>query len=198
MLTNTKNSADRREYFCVDDQVALKYRVVNQAEIEDALERRNEGYLDTNAMASSFASTSMEMKHALEKCKRELPEVATYLEGLNGKVDLLIRLLAANSSELPDHPTHDVNLSASGVSFRVTQEVAGESLLEIKLLFFPSFLFVVTVGRVVRCVRDNEMEAYPYRLAIEFSHLEDSDREILIRHVLQKEASLLRSVRDSD
>ena len=109
------HAADRREYFRINDQIALKYRIIEHAEIDGAIAKRKEGLPDVNSMASSFASTNLDMKHAIEKCRRELPEVATYLDGLNSKLEVLIRLLLANGSELPDHPTHDVNLSASGL-----------------------------------------------------------------------------------
>ena len=189
------DAADRREYFRINDQVALKYRVIEYSEIDGAIARRQEGFADVNAMASSFASTNLEMKHAIEKCRRDLPDVATFLDGLNGKLDLLIRLLVASGSELPDHPTHDVNLSASGVSFKVTREIPEDSLLEIKLLFFPSFLHIMIFGHVVRCRANDEVEGFPFELAVEFSHLEESDRELLIRHILQKESAMLREAR---
>ncbi len=194
METSTK-AADRREYFRINDEVALNYRVIERSEIDGAMEKRREGHLDVNALASSFANTNLDMRHALEKCRRDLPDVATYLDGLNTKVDLLIRLLLATGSELPDHPTHDVNLSASGLSFKVTREVIAGSILEIKLLFFPTFLYIVTFGHVVRCSTSDEIEEFPYELAVEFSHLEDSDKELLIRHILQRESAMLREVR---
>lgn len=190
------SAADRREFFRINDQVALNFRVIDRGEIDGAIEKREDGYLDVNTMASSFAHTNLDMKHAMEKCRRDLPEVATYLDGLNAKVDLLIRLLVATGSELPDHPTHDVNLSASGLSVKVTQEFVEGSALEIKLLFFPSLLYVVTFGLVVRCSASDEVEGFPFELAVEFSHLEDSDKELLIRHILQKESAMLREARD--
>ena len=194
MQTST-NADDRREYFRINDEVALKYRVIERSEIDDLVAKRREGHLDVNAMASAFATTGFDMKHAMEKCRRDLPEVATYLEGLNNKIDLLIRLLMASGSQLPDHPTHDVNLSASGLSFKGTLDVPRETIVEVKLLFFPSFLFVVSYGHVVRCSASKEIDGFPYELAVEFSHLEDNDRELLIRHILQKESAMLREAR---
>ena len=194
MQTNA-NAADRREYFRINDHVALKYRVIERAEIDGAKSKRQEGFPDINSMASSLANTNLDMKHSMEKCRRDLPEVASYLEGLNNKVDLLIRLLVANGSELPDHPTHDISLSASGLRFKTKQEVAKCSILEVQLLFFPSLLYVVTFGEVIRCAASHEVEGFPYELAVEFSHLEDIDRELLIRHILQKESAMLREAR---
>lgn len=193
-MQTTAKSADRREYFRIDDQVALKYRVVERSVIDNATAKRQEGFVDVNSMASSFANTNLDMKHAMEKCRRDLPEVATYLEGLNTKMDLLIRVLVASGSELPDHPTHEVNLSASGLSFKVKQQVPQDSMLEVKLLFFPSFLYVVTFAEVIRC-RPSDVAEFPFELAVAFSYLDDSDRELLIRHILQRESALLREAR---
>ncbi len=196
MNQTTAQGADRREFFRINDQVALHFRVVDEQEIAVALKRKEEGEVDSNAIVYSFSGANLEMKHAIEKCRRDAPEVASCLESLNTKLDLLIRLMIASRNEFPDHPTHEVNLSASGCSFRAREKIRPGTLLEIKLLFFPSFLHVLTYGRVVRCEQeDNEPLELPFHVATEFTHLQDNEQELLIRHILQKESAMLRAAR---
>ena len=188
--------SERREYFRINDEVALKYRLVDEDDMQRALAQRSAGDLDPNAIASSFANTSRQMKHAIERFRRELPDVAGYLDSMNTKLDLLVRMLLINSSELPDHPTHDVNISASGIAFRTDRELDSGQLLELRVMFFPSFLYMTSFARVLRSIRnDDDSDALPFTVAVEFCFANESDRELLIRHVLQKESELLREAR---
>lgn len=154
------------------------------------------GNSDTIALASEFAATSTQMKRGLEKFKRELPEVALYLEGLNDKLDLLVRLLAAADNELSDQPTHDVSLSAGGLSFDARTEIPKNSSVEIKLLVFPSYICIRTFGTVVYCRREKtDNSEFPFRVGIDFSYIRENDRELLIKHVLRKQSSRRREAR---
>lgn len=136
MQTGTSSSiSDRRKYFRINDQIALKYRIIEETEMDDTRKERRADLSRINSVAPSFTNINLDMKQEMDKCRRDLPEVAAYLEGLNSKVDLLIRLLVANASGLPDYPTHEVNLSASGLSFPVQREIAVGTMLEMQLLF---------------------------------------------------------------
>lgn len=196
MTENAHEAAERRQYYRIDDDVALKYRVVRREELDDALSRLKEGYPDLLGVASAFADMNVRMNHALDKCRQETPEVALYLEALNEKLDTLIHLLAVSDAGLPDRPTHRVNLSASGIRFNAREDIPAGTALEIKLVFFPSFMCIMSFGTVVRCVRaQNAPPGYPYDLALEFLFIRESDRELLVRHILQKESTALRSAR---
>ena len=184
---------DRRRYYRIEDEVALSYRVLEGRELERAMDRFGSGADDTIALAATFASTSVEMRRALDVVKRDFPELAHYLEGLNSKLDILARLIVVRESGLPDNPTHEVNLSASGMSFNVTEAIATGSVLELKLLVFPSHICILTLGAVVNCVRqEGSHPQFPFRVGVDFSYIRDSDRELLIRHVVQKQSSELR------
>lgn len=190
-------AAERREYFRITDQVALTYRIVDEQDIARAL-NEDQPALDMTSILASCAGTTLDLKHAVDKCRRDFPEVAACLEVLNAKMDLLVRLMLASGKELPDHPTHEVDLSASGLGFRSAHELPAETLLEMKLLFFPSFTHILTYGRVVRCYPDDtSQDEFSHTVAVEFTHLEETQKELLIRQVLQRESALLREARDT-
>ncbi len=198
MKANSLEAAERRRFYRIEDDVALKYRVVRKEELATAMSRAKEGYPDLVGVASAFADMNVRMKHALDKCRQETPEVALFLEGLNEKLDTLIHLLALSEAGLPDRPTHRVNLSASGIRFNAREGTPVGSALEVRLVFFPSFLCMTSFGQVVRCARAKESApGYPYDIALEFIYIRESDRELLVRHVLQKESTTLRAAREA-
>lgn len=188
---------ERRRYYRIDDDVALRYQIIPEATLPDALSHFDSGYADKWTLASEFAYTTTQMKQTLEKVRRETPEVAKYLEELNEKVDTLIRLLATSDSNIPNCPTERVSLSASGLAFDSQAQIPAGSTLEIKLLIFPSFVCFLSLARVVRCSReDDKNREFPYRIAVDFTHIREEAREMLIKHVLQKDSSNLRKARE--
>ncbi len=193
---NLIDAAERRRYYRIDDRVALSFRTITDKELTVALSRLQVGYPDKLSLASAFAATSAQMRTAMERIHRELPDVACYLEGLNEKLDLLVQLLAASEGDMADGPTHDVNLSASGMSFRNEEAIEKGTILEIKLLVFPSYVCILAFGTVVHCSRGERANpGTPFVVGVDFTHIRESDRDLVIRHVTQKQSIMLREAR---
>lgn len=188
------NWAERRDYFRVDDRVSLAYRPIADHELAGALERLEAGYPDKLSLASAFAANSTQMRQSMESIRRDSSDVAAYLEGLNKKLDLLVQLLAVSDNDLCERPTHAISLSASGLSFATKTALDVGQLLEIKLLMFPSYHCVVAFGSVVHCLRQR---AFPggHRIGVEFNHIRENDRDLIVRHVTQKQSAVLREAR---
>ena len=60
-------SDERREYFRIEDEVTLEYRVITESEMECVLFRIKDEVPDRFTAAASFASTSRQLKHLLNK-----------------------------------------------------------------------------------------------------------------------------------
>lgn len=187
---------DRRRYFRIDDRVALSFTPVEAADLPRALANLQPGAPGRLALASSFAGATLQMRPQLERLRRDEPEIVSCLETINDKLDMLIRLMALGESGLPDQPTHDVSLSGSGFSFHHDDALVEGTQLDITLLLFPEFLVVRALAVVVHCVGAPEAAA-PRRhtIGVDFTHIRESDREMVVRHVLQRQSSLLREAR---
>ena len=72
-------AVERRRYFRVDDEVALTYRVLTEEQLTAALSRLRVGYPDKLSLASAFASTSGQMRLALDRVRKDSPDIASYL-----------------------------------------------------------------------------------------------------------------------
>jgi len=188
---NAAADAERRRFYRIDEEVALRYRVVSADELDAALRRLQLGYPDRIGLASAFASSSAQMRTALDRVRHDLPEVATCLQGLNDKLDLLVQMMAASENELADHPTHNVNLSASGISFECAEPIEVGSTLEVKLLMFPSYLCILCFGTVVHC----QAADAKYQIGVDFSHIRENDRELIVQHVTRRQSEVLRAAR---
>lgn len=187
---------ERREYFRIDDEVVLEYRLINEDEVEPLVERIQARVPDRFTAASSFAATSRQMAHLMHKVQSQSPELARCLQAIDQKLNLLAQLFVTEEIHIEEHPTQEVNLSAGGIAFRSQQEIAPGSLLEMRIVLFPSLIGILNISRVIHCERVNDSNRqFAWQIAATYEHLRESDRELLVRHVMNKETRHLRSER---
>ena len=90
-----------------------------------------------------------------------------------------------------------MNLSASGMAFKSKDAVEPGITLELKLLLYPSLAGILAYAEVVDCAALEEEESgFSYQIRVNFSHLRESDRDLLIRHVVQRQTDQLRRARE--
>ncbi|MCB1759144.1 MAG: PilZ domain-containing protein [Gammaproteobacteria bacterium] len=184
---------DRREFFRIDDTVAMRYQSVPAAGLGKKLERYQKGLENEFTIMGNLAVISQEMSGVLRKIEHDTPDVARYLKALDRKVDLLGKAFLTWTSEMADQPASAVNLSASGMAFNTPDPVEIGTMLELKLLL-PHFTGLVLFAEVVACEQlpEQDGESPIYQTRVGFRHLREADRDVLIRHVLQRQSELLR------
>lgn len=187
---------ERREFFRIDDTVTLSYQAVPPAALVKKLERLDKGLESEFSLMSNLSVITQEMAGVLRKIELNTPDVGRYLKSLDHKIDLLGRAFLAWTSDLADQPASSVNLSASGMAFDTEEPSAPGTILELKLLL-PSFTGLVIYAEVVACEKIEGADGEQvYQTRVNFSHLRDSDRDVLIRHVLQRQSEYLRKKRE--
>ncbi|MCX7816621.1 MAG: PilZ domain-containing protein [Syntrophales bacterium] len=170
---------NNREYSRVYAYIPLKYRVVPSDEFH--------GLCSHIAVEPFYFDTSI------------LPEVEnaqleTWFNLINEKLDLIIRLLRAQADGFQSLPYKAVNISGSGISFSVHEEVRVGDILEIKMVlsdcnFHPVYLCVY--GEVVRV----EHLTSGYVIAVRFVKMDDRIRDEIVRFVFERERQILRERR---
>ena len=188
---SARDHAERRRYYRIEDRVTLTYRIVSAQDYQALMEPGHEPRAEEYSIAGTFAQLNRQTESLLRRIKETDPDIGRYLASLNDKLDLLARSLAMEASELADESPQLVDLSAVGIAFSHQTELPPTTLLELKLLLFPSLVTVHALARVVRCAPGKN----GFRIAVEFDYLADSDRELLIQHILHKESDLLRTRR---
>jgi c-di-GMP-binding flagellar brake protein YcgR len=186
---------ERREYFRIDDAVRLSIRKVPEEQIEELLQRLEYNIAGNFTVMSGLAAISAEMAVSMRRIEHESPDVAAYLKALDRKIEVLGRAFTAQESNLLDESAHPVNLSAGGMAMLVNECYPVGSAIEVKMLLFPSLTGVLTYGHVVACERLQEAPekpGYTHQLRVEFTHMREQDRDILIRHVLRCQSLALR------
>ena len=187
---------ERREFFRIDDTVTMRFQALPAATLSKKLEHYQKGLDNEFTIMGNLAVIGQEMSGVLRKIEHDAPDVARYLKSLDRKIDLLGKAFLTWTSEMADQPASAVNLSASGMAFNTSEPTEIGTTLELKLLL-PYFTGLVLLAEVVACEKLEAQEdgAPVYQTRVSFRYLRDADRDVLIRHVLQRQAESLRKAR---
>jgi len=188
---------ERRQFFRIEDSVNLGYQLVDPATLREKLESLNSGLDDEFMVMSSLAVISQQMTGVMRKIEAAQPDVADYLKALDRKVDLLGRAFLFQFSDLSEQPARAVNLSASGMAFTTAEAVDIGAILELRLLLLPSYAGLLIYADVVACDQEeSDGGAGEYHVRVYFSRLRECDRDVLVRHILQRQGSMLQRQRE--
>ena len=91
--------------------------------------------------------------------RHDLPDVAMYLEAVNRKVERVAQAVLADEERFLRQPIRPVNLSAGGIGFRSPETIAPSRYLEMRRILLPSYLGILTYGKVVSCRHESKADA---------------------------------------
>ncbi|MCP4487916.1 MAG: hypothetical protein GY820_11445 [Gammaproteobacteria bacterium] len=192
-------SNDRRRYFRIEDRVLMQTRLINPTELEQKLEDfwanrhqffiRNEFNHNLNEHIADFRAI-----------QNKMPELARYLEVLQRQIDHL------TSTVLPEQsPTFkqdiNVSLSAQGISFTTDEVFKPVDVVELSLKLQPSHQELVILARVVLVEDINDIDFQDnslHRISLDFEFIHDADREILVKHIHEKQIRALGAKHDNN
>ncbi len=188
---------ERRQFFRIDDSLSLSYRPIPADQLAASIRFLEEGVDSDFTVVSSLAAVSQEMAGTLNKIDKRQPEIAAYLKSLDRKIDILGRVLMAQTTELLNQPAQTVNLSGTGISFQVEEFIPPGSFLELKLILTPSYAGILCFAEVVGCdaLDTQEDGLQEYNLRATFVHIRERDRDVLIQYVIQRQGAQIRKAR---
>lgn len=197
--TIADESAERRNFFRIDDSVSMSYQQIAEQELDTRIgnmEREVEGNF---TVMGSIASINQNMAGILHRIEGNEPDIAEYLKAINNKIDILGRALLATANDIAEQPAQPVNLSASGMAFYTAKPIEHGVVLELRLLLMPSFTGIITFCEVVGCDQvDDAGEGFSFFTRVNFTHMREKDRDLLIRHVIKRQSELLRRRREQN
>lgn len=180
---------NQRKYFRINDSVALQYRLLPNGD-PATLEENYRSQRARLGLSNDFVLAREKKLPKMRHIAQRYPEVAEYLRFLEEELHALHMRLAARDSRLPEAPTHQVNLSASGVGFFSTEPLPEGRYVELSLRLFPLQTGIFALARVARVERQGEEDMW--WTALEFTHLPEDDREALVKHIHRLQVSRLR------
>ncbi len=189
-------SAERREYFRIDDEVLLQVRPVEAAEVATIAEHIGDRMPDRFTVAANFAVNSRHMSRLLHGMVADAPDLVRCLKMVDQKLNHLARLFVNEAVEQGTFTRLQVNLSAGGLVFPSPIVFAPDALLETRMVLPPSSTGILTVSRVVHCdPREATADGCAWLIAVEYVHIREADRDLLVSHIMNRETEVLRRLR---
>ena len=188
---------DRRQYFRIEDDAHVRLREVVEAEYAQALDAGAPPGGEECGLVAELHHLSSQAGILMSRLRKSDPDVAHYLGLLDQKIELVARM-CESGRQRDLEPNAHINLSANGVGLRRAEPMAAGTKVEVRLVFFPSYLCVRAYGRIAHCEPVEGAEPAGYEVGIEFTVIGETEREALIKHTLERQSALLRQQRGRD
>ncbi|MBT8433847.1 MAG: PilZ domain-containing protein [Gammaproteobacteria bacterium] len=186
---------ERRRYFRIEDEALVALEPIDKATIDDRLE---DFWTNEHAFSLRNNYNFQIEQHIADRNKIDsrMPELGRYLRVLEQQVDLLTDKLLGDENDKA-MTEKSVNLSAQGIAYYDDQAPEQDELVELKLKLLPSGFRLVIIARVVLVEKDRCQDQGKHRISLDFENLHEADREILIKHMHNKQMESLSSAQET-
>lgn len=183
---------ERRRFFRIEDIVSLKAEVIDEKQVPERLENF---WKDQHqfSIRNEFNFQLEQHQSDLRKISAKMPELGRYLGLLQQQLDILTDKILQEDDKFTTLDKK-VNLSAQGISFTSKESAKVGDILELHLKLNPGKQKIVVFSRVVKCEPVVDEQGH-YKIALDFEHIHEADREILVKHVHGKQLLALGASR---
>jgi hypothetical protein len=176
---------ERRRYFRIQDSVQLKLLPVDEASLESLIQQ----FHNQPPARTSLHEIDMGRRQQvadLDRIRQQNPELGRYLESMQRQLDQLVERCSGRTDDFVDPSPVAVNLSAQGIAFASHSCLDPDSMVELHLRLRPAERGIAILARVVRC-RADATATDMYRVALNFEHILEADRQRVARHVFDQQ-----------
>ena len=183
-----EDTEDRREYYRIEDTIALE---ILPSDGPEAAPDETAGRLF--GLLGELHQMDFEAQYLLRQISEQNRTLANYLKVQNRRIELLGQALVQGLVR-DIGPTREVGLSEGGLNFIHDRPLAQDSIWTLKMVLMPQGLGMMLTARVVSCQACGDSE---FAVSTAFEALTDAQRQLLARHILQKQATERRLAREN-
>lgn len=191
MQTHNDVDNDMREYFRIQDNLALDYRLIDGPEGDLSDFTRQSPLF---GLLGDLHMLDYESQHLLRQIAERDRALANYLKIINKRIDLVGKALATQLSE-DLGVCVDVTISEGGMSFPAAEPLTPGTWLAIRMVLLPTPLGLIVPAKVVHC---DPFATGKWTIGVSFEQLSDAQRQLLARHILQKQAQDIRAAKTEE
>lgn len=177
----TLDEEDRREYYRIDDRIALQISPLSAAEALETELLQDDSPLFN--LLSELHLSDFESQHLLRQLSEKDRTLAAFLRAQNKRLDLLSAVLAHTLIGEIDAPIA-VTLSEGGIECAQPQPIAPGTRVKVKMVLMPRAHGLLLRGRVTQCQKRADGS---FEVGTEFTDMTDAQRQLLARYILQRQ-----------
>ncbi len=184
---------DRRKFFRIHDRISLKYRIVQNEDIEAEIIRTEQMQNNVTELRNAFSCLERKLMTRIDRLEQSQPLLAEVLSLFDKKLEIMQQILFHGTEEdtaLAD--VQDVNLSGSGLSFESNTPISEGAKLKLDMVLLPEYKYLSLYGSVVDCRKKIDDSLYRFNVAVEFESISNANQEDIIQHVLNKQGSEIK------
>jgi len=182
-----QKQSDRRAYIRVKDRILLEFEPIDEDDFRERVKAYEEGR-DIPWSICTHLQFAQDLSLPLRKIREKDEALATVLEVLDQKLNLILNKLSTEGDKCPATP-YTVDLSAAGLAFFYPREIPKGTILKLDIGLLPQQQFFRCFGKVIRCVPKGENK---FEVGVSFIWIMEDDKERLIEHIFQRQVLQLR------
>jgi hypothetical protein len=186
--------SDRREFFRINDTVVVDYKLVAKENVAAIARHIAQSTSDDDSNdKAQLRSMQNAFNHLLDQINQQDREIARALRMLDEKINLVSQSIQRQNNPVNPEDVTQANLSGGGIAFMVENPVEIRGYVELHLQLLPTANTIHALATVISCERLlGASPEKPYHLRMAFTHMDDQDRNLLVKHTLNRQAEMLR------
>lgn len=194
MNDTTLTGSDRRAFFRINDRLVMYFVPLTGVEAEQIGNAIIDATPEAGQLTQQMSSIQKSFNHLVDQIGHSDRDIARALRMLDEKVNLLAQNVQLLHTPLNPESAIEVNLSAGGLAFMTDTAFAARSPMEIRMQLLPGGLHIRAIAKVIACDQLIEsIQGKSFYLRMAFTHMSDIDRNILVKHTLNRQAEELRN-----
>ncbi|MDY7559728.1 PilZ domain-containing protein [Pseudomonas sp. 10B1] len=187
---STLDEEDRREYYRIEDTIALEINHTTGSDPGHKAPAQDTSILF--GLLSELHVSEFESQHLLRQLGEKDRVLNSFLKALSRRIDLLGQVVAHTALGSVGEPQR-VKLSEGGVQFHHPLPIPAGTQLSIKMVLLPEARGLMVNAKVTHC---DAHEIGSFEIGTEFEDLSDAQRQLLARHILQRQSQQRRLAKD--
>lgn len=168
---------ERRRYFRIEDTVSFTVSTIDPNDLQTQID---DFWDDQQAYAVRH-----QFNHQLEQhiadfnvIEKNMPELARYLTVLQTQIDSLTAKVLPEQTDIPND-RQKVSLSGQGMAYTTDQKLPIGDTVELYLKLLSTGQMIKIFAQVVEVESISEQ----YRISLDFTHIYESDQELLVKRI---------------
>lgn len=192
---------EKRRSFRIMESMHLICEPVSDREFHEGLERRRIRRGASEGLRSLLLDLDARIAERVYLLRGQSSTVAECIALLNDKLNAVVEQLPElrkSKTDLADRPPQLCEISADGMYFGTARDFPVGARLALRFLLVPGNHYIETFCSVTRQMPPPESgdRHHPYGVAVEFLAMPSAQKEIIIRHLFDREAETLRTRRE--